>query len=473
MAFRRFIYGVIVAWVLSASSAWGAPYGAQWYDVSEYLLGKVYVKVFFLESNERSPNTENWTDAEKDNCREVIEKTLSEIRKRFVSEFELEPGSGRLPPGVNLDFITDYETVEVSVEPIKMNGSGIMFSTGDPHIWVNEVMAAKGFSSKTPPPGNQPLLPYPPYQYNVAEYADSLRNEHGTDWATVIFFVDNSADEDGNFANQRSVGPPMGVGGPGLHFRNNQGRPFRKYRDTQYDHYWAIIHEFLHVWYAVDEGPGNRHFREDSVIGYLAGQNLNFNEAQGIKCMMNGPNWPNLCPSTLKQIGWTDSDGDHIPDILDVSPVLSFVRADEKRPGSYRGTAFSPPLPNRNPYSEGGTIKPPQDLSVVLHLVPVQGRRLGIRSMFKELPAFSPPFPWTRNDITINRISSVEYRLIQGARDVTGWQPAEPVDGAFDQAKEEFEVPLASVPGGEYILELRTVNSVGLESDVVRMGVTL
>ena len=80
-----------------------APYGAQWYDVSEYLLGKVYVKVFFLESNEKSLNTENWTDQEKANCKEVLEKSLAEIRKRFVQEFEIKPGTGRLPPGVNLE----------------------------------------------------------------------------------------------------------------------------------------------------------------------------------------------------------------------------------------------------------------------------------------------------------------------------------------------------------------------------------
>ena len=86
-------------------STFSAPYGAQWYDVSEYLLGKVYVKVFFLESNEKSPNTENWTDKEKANCKEVLEKALDEIRKRFIKEFELRPGSGELPPGVHSDLI--------------------------------------------------------------------------------------------------------------------------------------------------------------------------------------------------------------------------------------------------------------------------------------------------------------------------------------------------------------------------------
>ena len=52
-----------------------------------------------------SPNTENWTDQEKANCKEVLEKALDEIRKRFIKEFELRPGSGELPPGVHSDLI--------------------------------------------------------------------------------------------------------------------------------------------------------------------------------------------------------------------------------------------------------------------------------------------------------------------------------------------------------------------------------
>jgi hypothetical protein len=106
---------------------------------------------------------------------------LNEIKKRFIKEFEIKPGSGKLPPGVNLEFIIDYEIVEVSVEPIKLNGSGIQFSTGDVKLWANQVMAMKGFERKTPPPGPQLILPYPPYQYNVAEYANYLRNKYATD----------------------------------------------------------------------------------------------------------------------------------------------------------------------------------------------------------------------------------------------------------------------------------------------------
>ena len=472
MLFLKISTFIFVSLLILPNNILSAPYGAQWYDVSEYLLGKVYVKVFFVESDEKSPNTENWTEEEKTNCRKALEVALTEIRKRFIQEFEIKPGSGKLPPGVNLDFIIDYETVEVSVEPIKLSGSGIMFSTGDLKIWITEIMAKKGFNRKNPPPGPQPIRPYPPYQYNVAEYADYLRNTHGTDWAIVIFFVDNSNDEEGRFADGKSANHPMGIGGPGLLFFNNRGKPFPERQKVPEDPFSSIgiIHEFLHVWYAIDEHPYNKHFQQDAIIGYLAGQNLNFKMAQGLKCSMISANayWPELCPHTKKQIGWTDSNGNHIPDILDVKPVVTLL-PNNKLGNTYKGKAASPPLPNRNPYSEGGTIKPPHDLSVVLHLVPTPEKRLGIGNQFKKVPAFNPPFPWTRNDITINAIISVEYRILQGEKAMTDWMKARPEDGAFDKAVEEFTFTLTPLSPGTYTLEVRAINSVHLYSDVVRI----
>lgn len=473
--FKKWFICLMVAG-LFPQSAIAAPYGAQWNDVSEYLLGRVYVKVFFLESNEKSPNTENWTEEEKSNCKVELEKALSEIKKRFVREFETVESSGKLLPGVNLDFIIDYETAEVSVEPIKLDGTGIVFSRGDLKVWVNEVMATKGFAGKTPPSGPQPVLPYPPYQYNVAEYADHLRNKNGTDWATVIFFYDNSNDEDGLFANKSGAGPPMGVGGPGLHFSNNRGRPLKEDRKhPESPHYYAgIIHEFLHVWYAIDEHTINKHFREDAVSGYLGGENLNYGKAGGYKSVMYyTQDWPELSPYTIKQIGWADSDSDHIPDILDIAPVVTVYTDSNKSSAIYKGRAFSPPLPNRNPYSEGGTIKPPYDLSVVLHLVPVPERRRGIRDLFKKVPVFNPPFQWTRNDITINKIVSVEYRILQNEKVVADWASAQPDDGSFDYADENFTFNLKNLKPGKYKVETRSRNSVNLYSDIVRAEVII
>jgi hypothetical protein len=473
MPIRRAPVILILIFLFFCDKALAAPYGAQWYDVSEFLLGKVYVKVFFLESNEISPNAENWTEMEKAHCKKALETALAELRKRFIKEFETMQGTKKLPPGVHLDFTIDYETVEISVEPIRLNGSGVRFSTGDLKIWVNEVMALKGFSDKTPPLGRHPILPYPPYQYNVAEYASHLRNISGTDWAVIIFFYDNSNDTDGKFANGRSAGPPMGLGGPGLHFSNNRGRPFIERQKTAEDpaSYLGMIHEFLHVWYAIDEHPANKHFREDAVIGYLGGQNLNYKMRKGYKCSMYSANlyWPRLCPYTKQHIGWADSDGDNIPDILDVLPIVTVSPIAEAGSLTYKGKAISPPFPNKNPYSEGGSIKPPHDLSVVLHLVPASERRVGIMHRFRKVPAFKPPFPWTRNDITINEIILVEYRVSQGEKVVREWTKAQPDDGAYDEAVEDFTFTLEALSPGTYTLEVRSMSSVHLYSDILKI----
>jgi len=228
-----------------------------------------------------------------------------------------------------------------------------------------------------------------------------------------------------------------------------------------------MIHEFLHIWYALDERP-NHHFQQDAVIGYLCGENLNYKMARGFNCAMVSASlyWPELCPFTKKQIGWTDSNGNHIPDILDVKPVVTLFPNNKKDTKTYKGRAISPALPNRNPHSEGGTIKPPHDLSVVLHLAPVPEKNLGIKDLFKKVPAFNPPFPWTRNDITINTIISVEYRILQGDRAMTDWMKAKPEDGAFDKAVEDFTFTLNPLNPGTYTIEVRAMNSVHLYSDV-------
>ena len=57
----------------SAAAAGTRPYGAAWYDTSEYMLGNVLVTVVLLESDGTipgaDPQSENWTEAEKNQTR--------------------------------------------------------------------------------------------------------------------------------------------------------------------------------------------------------------------------------------------------------------------------------------------------------------------------------------------------------------------------------------------------------------------
>jgi hypothetical protein len=107
---------------------------------------------------------------------------------------------------------------------------------------------------------------------------------------------------------------------------------------------------------------------------------------------------------------------------------------------------------------------------VVLHFAPVTGKNLGINNLFKKVPAFTPPCPWTRNDITINKIISVEYRVLQGGKAIIDWIKAESEDGVFDKAVENFKFTLKPLSPGTYTLEVRSMNFVHLYSDVARIN---
>ncbi len=47
MIFHRVLPIVLVLMTFYSGKAFSAPYGAKWYDVSEYLLGRVYFRFYF------------------------------------------------------------------------------------------------------------------------------------------------------------------------------------------------------------------------------------------------------------------------------------------------------------------------------------------------------------------------------------------------------------------------------------------
>ena len=99
----------------------------------------------------------------------------------------------------------------------------------------------------------------------------------------------------------------------------------------------------------------------------------------------------------------------------------------------------------------------------------VPEKRLGITKLFKKIPGFRPPFPWTRNDITINKIVSVEYRLLRNQKVILDWTEAMPEDGAFDYAEEQFTFSIKSSSAAKCTIEVRAKNSVNLYSDIAKI----
>jgi hypothetical protein len=242
------------------------------------------------------------------------------------------------------------------------------------------------------------------WMQRVRDYSNYLRDTimtlpgyYGTDWAFTVFLVDNSNDVDGYFSD-------------GYHAYAYLGGPF-----TVCPHIYPVYppgpvlrdvfaHEMGHIFYATDEYDGNP---ENS--GYLNAQD-NENSA----CVMD-----NLAPcvssGTMQQVGWKDTDSDTIPDVLDTFPetVLNPHSPDPtgEKIITYTGSATVTALTNNNPYGPG-------------------------------------------NDVTINDISEVQYRVDGGA-----WQFANPVDGNYDDPVEQYTFTV-TLSKGTHTIETRARNSV-------------
>jgi hypothetical protein len=123
------------------------------------------------------------------------------------------------------------------------------------------------------------------------------------------------------------------------------------------------------------------------------------------------------CYYTKGQIGWGDSDGDSIPDLLDTFPeTVLFPHAPDPcstTTPTYTGTARVVPVPNRNRQGEG-------------------------------------------NDITLELVTGVEFRV-----DGSAWSEASPVDGAWDEAEEDYVLTTEPLTAGLHIVETRAVQTCG------------
>jgi len=235
----------------------------------------------------------------------------------------------------------------------------------------------------------------------VLSYLNDLRTTKGTDWAVAIFVVDDTNDEDHRFADNNYFAYAY------------RGGPFIVMTCNNYD--WGIdhmdcvtSHEMGHSFYASDE----HNIKDPEYSGYE-----NVPDQDFAWCMMDLHS-DNVCTATRGQIGWWDNDNDNILNIMDTLPYISLTPyspdpTDDSTP-TYYGTANVVPLSNKNPYGP-------------------------------------------RNDITLQTIANVQYRVDNGA-----WENATPTDGAFDEQIENFTftTPLLS-ENATHVIEARAINSVG------------
>jgi hypothetical protein len=188
----------------------------------------------------------------------------------------------------------------------------------------------------------------------------------------------------------------------------------------------VMAHEISHSFYALDEYYGaGRPCAE--TRGYLDVENQNSEYPYGAGgCDINRPfclmrsvalSVAQLCNYTKGQIGWWDTDGDSIPDILDTCPETELYEYPPDPCSTftptYAGSSWVTMLPNQNPSGRG-------------------------------------------NDITINRILKVEYRVDGGA-----WNEASPNDGAWGGGYEGYNFTTDPLSGGTHVIEARALHTYG------------
>jgi hypothetical protein len=349
------------------------------YETSEYMIGSIAVGGIFLESNGAiDPDTEIWTPVEELNVQ-------MEIGYALTQWWAIQN------PNANVQFTFEWTKVPTSYEPI-IHPSAITDNTFE-QKWVNESMAYLGYSSGD-------------WMQRTRSYINALRQSKATDWAYAIFIVDSSNDmitdpsTPGSFSDGYNA--YAYTGGPFCVLTYDNGHWGINRMDQ------VIAHETGHIFWATEE--------YNNILEYSGYLNEKDNDGSG--CLMDTNEWC-LSDGTKKQIGWRDTDGDNILDIVDTNPETDLFEYSPDPTSDttlvYSGSATVVPYPNDN------------------------------------------PSPWNSgNDVTINIITEVQYNIDSGP-----WQKANPKDGVFDSATEDFTMTIGPLSKGIHIITARAVNSVG------------
>jgi hypothetical protein len=369
------------------------PYGAGFYDTSEYMIGDVAVGIVFLESNGSiDESTEDWTTDEESNVVSEIQAGLNWWAERETN--------------AKLTFTYDiHYKVPTPYEPITRSGP-----TGSPigeSLWITNAMTNLGYTNS----------PY--YFNNVYDYNNAIRRSLNTDWAFTIFVVDSSKDVDGYFTDNYFAYAYLGGPFMVMTYKNDG------YGIANMDAVTA--HENGHIFYALDQyASANSSCTKTS--GYLAIENQNSAYPYEGACLSNVSSIMRgqVAPYTSgaidtyarRQIGWRDTDVDGILDIIDFLPTSTLNAylpdpTNDNTPTYTGRSTTTTTYPNMNPYSH-------------------------------------------RNDITINKIASVQYRVNSSV-----WIDAAPADGLFNSSIEDFTFTIPQLPDGTHTIDVRARNTGG------------
>ena len=344
-----------------------------YWETSEYMIGSVAVGIIFPESNGTiDPSTEDWTETEE----QQITNKVNDALDWWASQ----------NPDANVSFVTKFDIVDSSYELIN-------HSVSDPtRVQIyNELFTNLGY------PGEDPLI-------QMYDCINDLRETYSTDWGFIMVINDASNDADGLYPDK--VGGFSIIGGPYSQM---------PVKTTNYLE-WGVAHEMGHIFWATDEYKGGTEYS-----GYL-----NVPDVEDSGGLMWDPRAqyhflsgkPQGLEGTWGQIGWRDSDGDGIQDIVDTFPKI-YLNSPEITQArvNYTGVTAVTSTQNKNPW---------------------------------------PKNPEGKRDVTINKIKSIEFRVDSG-----DWTPATPTDGSFGNAIENFTFVTEELSPGQHFIEVRATNQWG------------
>ncbi len=330
-------------------------YAPDWTRTSDFMVGRVVVGIILPESNGViSPSIENRDATEINFVTEEINQALQwwtqqAQARQVVVEFIVPPGYPRI--------------VETGYEPIQMIGLEVPF--GQAHIWLADVMSHLGY--------NDPQMTY---LQRIEKFDDDLRRAYGADWAITIFAVDapyvphdpSAPDPSGLFAPGSWGIPGVAVTAwaqrPGPHqVINRLSGVAQRQEENGLDN--VVAHEIGHMFGAADEvwadgsdcGTGSQC---NVRFGYLSVENQNCNRTPQCainrpECVMRVADLDYLCDYSAGQVGWRDSDGDHLVDSIDTTPVLS-ISGYPPNPSPSSASPAASPLPTpRKPSGNSST----------------------------------------------------------------------------------------------------------------------
>ena len=366
----------------------GLFFGTRWEDLSEFMVGKVGIGIFFPESDGSvDQNRYDWTPALRDS---VVRSAV----RGFLGWSNFAAARG-IPLSFYLEI---HPSVPTRYEPI-------MRPVSQEELWIEDML--------------RPIVGYRGDAVTMSyEVANGVRARLGTQWAGLVFAVQDDSSSTGFFPD--GLIAHARLGGPWFVIPVNNART----TSATLDYY--MRHEVTHLFWALDEYPANNAWWSCALAtGYFNRPNWNSDIPlpgycePHVDCLMRG-NWPNaLCGRTAEQVGWVDADQSGLLDYYETRPLVTpdstRYRLSAGKALFLHGKAGETALPNMNPYHS-----------------------------------------YSGDSISVSVIDSILYRV-----DLGPWTSIPAADGTFDEGEELFDLTLPPLAVGTHTIEWQARNTNG------------